>query len=357
MSKVYVWLGHGSDQCDPVTKRVIRVPVPAGVTVVQSGVCGINIARTTDGTLSPFENPANLEMLQRATPLELKPLFGEVATHVSTDPNEYVNTIAKSMITLIHDNQRTPTTSTVATSGVCAVPIPSRISFVWTWTDPMPVDLFLTSYTHSVYPTVEAVRGFLKEVGVQGDTMTREQYSALHRHRGIVAVFDEVVATLPGVHYHTVCRGVAKQCIEDARAMRSASGVAHGRSQKAIEDLEVTSIAFKFEKDESVTESARLPHDTFSRVVDQIIARSNFQSKKREVVAFVTKVMGRSEHPEEYKPEYMKVYSLYRPDASESDKEKEFDWLLSFYKNAPKGGRRRRRTMRRRTSRRTRKAF
>lgn len=32
--RVYAWMAHGRDECDPVTKQIIRIPVPKDVIVL-----------------------------------------------------------------------------------------------------------------------------------------------------------------------------------------------------------------------------------------------------------------------------------------------------------------------------------
>ena len=343
MSTVYVWYGHGSDRCDPVTHQVIRRAVPEGCVVVQRGLCGLPTFASFLDLHSPFENPANLPALQRADPAELKGILAmDVARHSPDSPDPFVNTIAASLVSLVHDMEREESV-VVFPSGVHSLPfkVNSRPVFQWMWADgPMPSELFAKVFEDSVYPTQDEVRRTLTAAGL-GESIPREQYTTLDTTLRLVVPFERMIELLPGVHYHLICRTVTKDCMQSAIANRSASGLAHGKSADAIDDFTVATIAEGYLTRDYSQEAVNLPHAKFAALVDNILARPGVECKQgNNVLLLVVKVMQLSNTPEEYEQEYLKAYALcFSPEAvADGRGDNAFAGLVKRIKATKQGG-------------------
>lgn len=343
MGDVYVWYGHGSDRCDPVTHQVIRTPVPDDCVVIQRGLCGLPTFASFTQIHAPFENPANLPALQRADPAELKGILAmDVARHSPDSAEPFVKTIAASMVSLLHDMDRGDSI-VIFPSGIHSVPfkVNSRPTFQWEWADgPIPTESFVRVYEDSVYPTQDMVMALLAAAGLS-ESITREQYATLAQTLRLIVPFDRMIELFPGVHYHLICRSVGKDCVEAAIANRSASGFAHGKSKGAIDDFTVATIAEAYMTRDYAVEAAHLPHDKFAALVDQILAKPGVECKNgNNVLLLVVGVMQLVENPEEYEQEYLKAYALcFSPEAvADGRGDNAFAGLVKRIKASKQGG-------------------
>jgi len=260
MANVYVWLGHGRDICDPVTHEVKRVPVPEGVTFMQTGLCGLMTYSTEDDQLGKFENPANLEPMRRADPTELKKVFGSISKHSSSDPNPYANTISAGIAVLINGHVEDGT-FIMRSSGLQEIPFkhPRPKTIVWNWAKqgPLPISEFTKMYVNSAFPLprrVEEAANSLPSIVKAGGIANEADLRLLMDHVYFRVPVDTLLKIWPGIHYHTICRSVSKDCIQNAIAARSASASAHKRSPYDVDRSVIKDILHDLKSTGNITE-------------------------------------------------------------------------------------------------------
>lgn len=346
--RVYAWMAHGRDECDPVTKQIIRIPLPKDVIVMQSGQCGLLEKGNFTTRLDTYIEPSNIDKLRRAVPDELEPILGSLARHEYDGyDTSYKNTLVKSTAYLFSDleisGQSDDHEVVLFPSGLIEVPIKGKIEkslffrHKWSPTNDMKIFKIRWMFTHALYPTNENLNQAFKDIGVElydgkdpskipGDeTITYEQYNKLKQHSFFAVSFNDMIQKLPGVHYHTACRGVRPSCLKSAMLNRSKSNANFNRSnvadEKALEILKgIYDMPFHNVEDIGLILSA-LPHEKFSEFIKYLITKylsgepvttkkSDLNSEDRIVFdkQFILRILNEtvknSDNPEQYGPDY-----------------------------------------------------
>jgi len=262
MAKVYAWFGHGSDICDPVTHQVQRVPVPEGVTFMQTGLCGLMTYSNEASQFDKFEDPEILEAMRRADPAELKVFFGPIAKHSSSDPDPYANTMSAGTAFLLDGSVKKDGTFRLHSSGLQEIPFkhPRPKTIVWNWATqgPLPISELTKMYVNSVFPLptrVEEAANSLPSIVKAGGIANEVDVALLMHHPFLKTPVVDLLKIWPGIHYHTVCRVVSKDCIHSAIAARSASAAAHKRSPYEVDRSVVRDILYDFKPRGDINEA------------------------------------------------------------------------------------------------------
>lgn len=392
--RVYLLSAHAKDVCDPSTHAPIRVPVPAGITIIQRAICGLPTWR--DDVIANWEhivNPANFSLMQSGDPAALKFLLGEVARHTQGDPNPYANTIVPSSTGMpVHWVKGD--TVVLLPSGLWEIPLKTgSIGSEITW-EKSSGDLkradYLKLFANSVFPPPAIVDRILTKNGILGDISWDDYTSNFEKYNLGATLPTDIATRFPGVHYHMSCRAVDKDCNYHAALVRSVSGLATGRTQAGMNADLVKHVYISFmngDKDEAVKEAEKLSYENFRTAFDKIIEYKKVERPSatpdelladlRSFVRGVATAAKNSEAgPEKYERELLETgEAFYRSAVGHNPKlaalvaRQDASELLARIHDKPPpppltaeqmqvaGFRRRRRTLRRRKARRTRKAF
>jgi hypothetical protein len=346
--RVYAWMAHGSDECDPVTKQIIRIPLPKDVIVLQSGQCGLPERGNFPTRLDTYIEPSNIDKLRRAVPDELEPILGSLARHEYDGyDTSYKNTLVKSTAYLFTDVEIPGPSDyhevALFPSGVIEVPIKGKIEksrgfrHKWSPMNDMKIFKIRWMFTHALYPTNENLNQAFKDIGVElydgkdpskipGDeTITYEQYNKLKKHSIFTVNFNDMIQKLPGVHYHTACRNVQTYCIKSAMMNRSKSNANFNRSNAADERaLQVLADLYDhpaYNIEQIGVILSALPHEKFSEFIKYLIAKYlagkpvttksvliDNQDKtlfdKQFILRILNETVKNSDNPEQYSSDY-----------------------------------------------------
>jgi hypothetical protein len=261
--KIYVYLGHGSDVCDPTTHRVIERRVPPGCIFVTITLCGAlavrepnvdnilrrNNPRETEILKKPYENKAELARLFDVSVDRIK-IKGPGETYV-------VNRFQPGSIWHEADIKG------MAISGVCektkleelrgapwamnpyrTTPLGLRIG------DALPISFtkeqFASYYGASVYPTQEEVTRVLntEPPGVISSDMFNRVVSKIEESLGVFPDSEEdgpdayltnrhIMELFPGVHYMYTCRYIQEEACKVSYERRRAQSEANEAAREA----------------------------------------------------------------------------------------------------------------------------
>jgi len=361
--RVYTWMAHGSDECDPVTKEIIRISVPKDTIVMQSGQCGLPETANFGTRLDAYIEPSNIDKLRRAVPDELNFMLGSLARHEYDGyDTSYKNTLVKSTAYLFCDIEN-PTPDDynrvfLLPSGVIEVPIKGKIvkslayGHDWSLAKYMKISKIRWMFKYALYPTTENLNQVFKDIGVElydgkdpskipGDeTITHEQYTKLKTHSIFIVNFNEMIEKMPGVHYHTLCRGVRSDCLKSAIMNRSKSNANFNRSNAADERaLEILKGLYNHPKYSIAAIGgmlSALPHEKFSEFIKYLISRylagkpvsiassilNNKQEKtlfdKQFILRILNETVRNSDNPEQYREDYVLVNNaVFEPNAQQ----------------------------------------
>jgi hypothetical protein len=178
---------------------------------------------------------------------------------------------------------------------------------------------------------------------------------------GFRTTTEGILSIMPGIHYHTICRTVGKECLDDAIAARSASAVTHKRTQEEIEEAVIRNILYRPTSMADITkhqeEIDNLSYDSFKELVDTLFYdHQTLPGISPGLLELVKRRMEKSgDNPMRYQDMYRITAYMTKPQPVDTAAVN--DELNAFVRSLKVAGRRRTRRRRAKTTRKRRTKF